>query len=164
MEILNQFGVKPILLLAQAVNFFILLFILKKVLYKPLLGMLETRRKKIEESLKNAEEIEKRLTEISNRETEAIQRSAREGEKIIRQAGEQATQIINDAKIKVEGMINHAAQESRRISQLEKTRVEMEIKENLSDIVLLVLEKVTRKVITTKQQKEIISREVKNLS
>lgn len=164
MEILNQFGVNPLLLLAQAVNFFILLFILKKFLYKPILKVLEERKKRIEDSLKNAEEMEKRLAEITDREAEALLKSAKEGEKIIKQAGEQAAQIVDDAKIKAEGIINRAAIDARRVSQAEKVKLEMEIREHLSDIVLSVFKKVTGQVITERKQKEIIEKEVRNLS
>jgi len=43
MDILNQFGIKPVLLAAQVVNFLALLFILKKFLYQPILKVLKTR-------------------------------------------------------------------------------------------------------------------------
>ena len=164
MEILNQFGIKPILLAAQVVNFLILLFILKKFLYKPILKVLEERKKKIAESLQNAEEIEKRLNEVTDREAESLLKSAREGEKIIKEAGEYAAQIIEDGKAQAEKVVDHAVEESIRISQAEKVRLENEIKENLSDIVTLALEKITGKVVTGKQQKELIEKEVRNLS
>ena len=67
MDILNQFGISPVLLTAQVVNFLVLLFILKKLLYGPLLKVLAERRKKIEDSLKNAEEIELRLQETNEK-------------------------------------------------------------------------------------------------
>jgi len=77
MEIFNQFGINPLLLLAQVVNFAVLLFILKRFLYKPILKVLEERKKRIEESLKNAEEIEKRLVETAELEEEILAKSAR---------------------------------------------------------------------------------------
>ena len=164
MEIFNQFGINPLLLLAQVVNFAVLLFILKRFLYKPILKVLEERKKRIEESLKNAEEIEKRLVETAEREEEILAKSAREGEKIIRQAQESVTQIIEDGKIKAQQIIDHAVEESRKTAQTERARMEMQIKENLSEIVALALEKVIGKTLTKGQQKEIIEREVKNLS
>lgn len=164
MEILNQFGVKPILLLAQVVNFLILLFILKKFLYKPILKVLSERRKKIEESLKNAEEIEKRLAEIAEAETESLSKSTREGEKIIKEAGEYAAQIVNDGKVKAQEIINVALEQSRTTIQVERIKLEQEIKENMSEIVAMALQKVTGQVITKKMQKDIIEKEVKNLS
>lgn len=164
MEILNQFGVQPLLLLAQVVNFLILLFILKKLLYKPILKVLKERQKKIEESLKNAEEIENRLVQITDQEQEAALKSAREGEKIIKEAGEYAAQIVNDGKVKAQEIINAALEQSRTTIQVERTKLEQEIKENVSEIVAMALGKVTGQVITKKMQKEIIDKEVKNLT
>lgn len=164
MEIFNQFGINPLLLLAQVVNFAVLLFILKRFLYKPILKVLEERKEAIAESLKNAEEIEERLTKIAECEEEALLKSAKEGEKIIKQAQESATQIIEDGKIKAQEIIDHAVEQSRKVAQTERVRMELQIKENLSEIVALALEKITGKVITKAQQKDIIEREVKNLS
>src|SRR3989338_11698691 len=82
MEILNQFGVNPILLLAQVVNFLILLLILKKFLYKPILKVLEERKKKIEESLKNTEEIEKKLQETNEKIDRMMVKTADEIQKM----------------------------------------------------------------------------------
>ncbi len=93
MEILNQFGINPILLLAQVVNFLVLLFILKKFLYKPILKVLEERKKKIEESLKNAEEIEKRLLETEE-----------EKDKVLLKASSEAQKLLDDTKKELEAM------------------------------------------------------------
>ncbi|MBU2632677.1 F0F1 ATP synthase subunit B, partial [Patescibacteria group bacterium] len=49
MEIVKQFGLDPVLLVAQIVNFLILLFILKKLLYKPVLELLKKREDTIKE-------------------------------------------------------------------------------------------------------------------
>ena len=163
MEILKQFGIDPILLIAQVVNFLILLFILKKLLYKPLLGVLETRKKRIEESLKNAEEIEKRLNEISGREQEAILKSAKEGEKIIKEAGDSAAQIIEEAKNKYEGILVQAAEDSKKLNETEKIKLQQEIKDNLADFIVLALEKITGKVLTAGQKKEILEKEINKL-
>jgi len=52
MEILKEFGIQPTLLLAQIVNFLIILFVLKKFFYKPIIKVLDARKKRIEVSLK----------------------------------------------------------------------------------------------------------------
>lgn len=46
---MEQLGIEPQLLLAQLVNFLIILFVLSKLLYKPILGMIEKRKKEIAE-------------------------------------------------------------------------------------------------------------------
>src|SRR3989338_593740 len=58
MDFLSDFGVQPILLAAQAVNFLVLLFILNKFLYKPVLKTLDQRKQKVSQSLKAAHDIQ----------------------------------------------------------------------------------------------------------
>ena len=59
MQIFESFGIQPTLLLAQIVNFLIILFLLQKFFYKPIFKMFEDRKKRIEESLKSADLIER---------------------------------------------------------------------------------------------------------
>ena len=72
MEFLKEFGIQPTLLIAQIVNFLIILFILKKFFYKPIIKLLDDRKKKIEESLKNAELIEERLKQTEEKSAQII--------------------------------------------------------------------------------------------
>ena len=163
MEILNQFGINPILLLAQVVNFLILLFILKRFLYKPILRVLEERKRKIEESLKNSEEIEKRLNEITEKEAEVILRAGKEGQKILQDAGDEYKRTIEDAKKEYTRIIEKAVEDAKKLTELQRTRLEQQVRENLGNFVALGLEKITGKALK-KEQKEIIEREVKNIS
>jgi F-type H+-transporting ATPase subunit b len=63
-QLFFQLGIDWHLLLSQAVNFLLLLVILRIVAYKPLLNLLHRRREKIEEGLVKAEEADKRLGEV----------------------------------------------------------------------------------------------------
>lgn len=54
---MEKLGVNIPWLLAQLVNFLLVLIILRMLVYKPVLNMLETRRKKIQESLEYAEKV-----------------------------------------------------------------------------------------------------------
>ena len=163
MEILNQFGINPILLLAQAVNFAVLLFILKKFLYKPILKVLEERKKRIEESLKNAQEIEKRLLQVAEDEEKRIQKASQEGERIIKEAEVAAAQIIENGKSKAELLAQRILQNGRFQLQLEKEKLQQETRSELADILLLSLQKVTGKLFNRKDQKQLIEETVKHI-
>ncbi len=104
MDILSQFGVNPLLLAAQVVNFLILLFVLKKFLYGPILKVLEKRKLTIEQSLKHAEEIEQKLVAISEEEEKRLIKASQEGEKIIKQASESSVAIIDESRKKAEAV------------------------------------------------------------
>lgn len=163
MDILNQFGVQPVLLLAQVVNFLILLFILKRFLYKPILKVLDERKKRIEDSLKNAEEIERRLIEIASKEAESILRSAREGEKIIKQAGIQGAQIIEDANKSAEQIVKKAAIQAQELMIQEKISFQQTLREHIADLILLIVQKVTGKTLTKHDEKRIAQDAIKSL-
>ena len=55
MEIIQKFGLEARLFLFQLVNFLIIVFVLKKFLFAPLKKMLDERKRKIEQSLQDAE-------------------------------------------------------------------------------------------------------------
>ena len=62
----------PGVLIWTWVTFFILLFILYKFAWKPILGGLAAREKKIRESLENAEKIKQELENLARRQEEAM--------------------------------------------------------------------------------------------
>lgn len=164
MDILNQFGVQPILLLAQVVNFLILLFILKKFLYKPILKVLDERKKRIENSLKNAQEIERRLQKTTDESERIIAKTLKESQRILNETNAQAVQILEKANKAAEQIGLKATADGKKIVELQKEILMRNIRENIGSLVTLVVEKVTGKRITLKDQKEIIDKEVRNLS
>ena len=164
MDILNQFGVQPILLAAQVVNFFILLFILKKLLYGQILKVLEARRKKIEESLKNAEEIEKKLQETDEQSEKIIANTLQQSQKILDETKEAAAQILEDANNSAANIIERAHVQALEAIKTERIILERETKEHLGDLVVLAFEKVTGKKVTREDQERMIEKEVRNLS
>ena len=58
---MEALGIDLKLLIAQVVNFGILLFVLSKFLYKPVVTMLEERQKKAEQTIKDSDKATKTL-------------------------------------------------------------------------------------------------------
>ena len=164
MEILNQFGINPLLLAAQVVNFCLLLFILKKLLYKPILKVLEERKHRIEQSLKNAEEIEKKLQQTEEQAEKIIANTLKEAQKIMDQTKEAAAQMMDDTNKHAEQILLKAQDDGKKIIQMQEQVLMDQIKENAGRLVVLAFEKVTGKKITSEDQKRLIDKEVKNLS
>ena len=164
MDILNQFGINPILLAAQVVNFFILLWILKRFLYGPILKVLTERRKRIEDSLKNAEEIEKKLQQTQQHSEKIIADTLKEAQKIMDQTKEAAAQLLADTNKQAEQILLKAEEDGKKIIQIQEQVLMDQMKENAGRLVALVFEKVTGKRITKEDHKNIIEREIENLS
>jgi len=89
--------------LAQIVNFGILLFVLKKVLYKPLMKLLDERNKAVNQAVTNSQTIENKLKKIEEEEQKLLdrakQRAKKEREELMEIANEEKEKIINEAKL-----------------------------------------------------------------
>lgn len=162
-KFLSDFGVQPILLAAQIVNFLVLLIILKKLLYKPILKVLEERKKKVEESIKNADEIEKKLAQIAEDEEKRILAASSEGEKIIKQAQDSAVALIEEGRVKAQGLYSEILDKAHLQVQIEKEKMLLEVKKELSGIVTVALEKITGKAFDKNAQKKLVDDSVKQI-
>lgn len=155
MEILKNFGIQPTLLVAQIVNFLIILFLLKKFFYKPILKVLDDRKKRIEESLKNADLI-----------SEKLQKTDESTKKIIADAQLQTQSLINDAKREANNITEKAARDGRQTiedaltdakAQIENQRVEMQrqLERETLDLVVRVVNKVLGRNLSQKEKQAL---------
>ena len=126
MEALTKLGIDFKVILAQIINFGILIAVLWKLLYKPILHMLDQRRKRIEESLKMAKEIETKSAKME--EEMGHKRDL---------AKKQAAEIVGDAKATAEKdrekILVSAAEESDRVKNAAREQIELDRKAMLDE-------------------------------
>ncbi len=88
--LLEAFGIKGSLLLAQLVNFGILFVALSYLLYKPVMKTLDERRAKVAQGVLDAEEATKKLATADETATQTVQSAEKEAEGIVTSAREEA--------------------------------------------------------------------------
>ena len=157
-ELIRHFGIDWKILVAQIVNFFILLFILKKFAYGPVLRMLKKRKEEIEKGLKFTKDAEVRLEQIGE-EKEAVLKTARgEALNIVSSAENTAKarkdEIAKDAVKKSEAIVL----EAKRVIAEEKAKMGEEVYEGAGELVRLALAKVLGKM-PAKERDEVLVRE-----
>ena len=105
-ELIRQFGVDWKLLLAQAVNFSLLIFLLSKFAYRPILAMLKKRREDIEKGIRFTREAEEtartRKDEIA---LEAVKKSEQIVEEARRAIRQEKAKMMERAYMEAEGMM-----------------------------------------------------------
>ena len=142
MEALQSLGIDWKLLIAQIVNFLILLFLLRKFLYGPIVNMLSDRKKKIEQGLKDSEEARKRL-EQTNEETKKILSSAsNESEKIIKLAKQEIEEQTQKKIQETQDKAKEIMESSRKQALLEQEKIVERAKKEITDLAILISEKV----------------------
>lgn len=145
------------LFLAQLVNFGIVVFILWKWVFRPVVSALESRRKKIEDSVKHAEEIEKRMQESQSERENLIVQARKEAEDIGKKAQTAAEstkkEIMEHAKAESERILN----QTKAAVAAEKDQMLKEVREEIATLVVGASEKIIREKLDEKKDKELIS-------
>ncbi len=159
--IIETFKVEWRLLIAQAVNFAIVFFVLYRFIFRPLAKVMAERTEKITKSLDDAKLIEKKLAETKSEYDVIIAEAKKEATEIISNSnkiGEQKrTEIINKAKEEIGQIIN---QEKAKI-QAEKAIALKEIKKEVADLVALSVGKILEEKIDIKKDQELIKKILK---
>src|SRR5213075_3497064 len=82
-ETADTFGWNWKLFLSQIISFCIVAFLLRRFAYKPIVAVLEDRRRKIEEGQLNAEKIRKELAEAEKRYQEIVSKANADAQRMI---------------------------------------------------------------------------------
>jgi F-type H+-transporting ATPase subunit b len=162
-KILSDFGVNPILLAAQIVNFLVLLFILQKLLYKPILKVLDERKRRVEESLANAEKIQKELEETEVKRQQIMDEAIEESKKIIAEATAAGNQIHADAQVKAKADAEAMMEQGMAMIAGEKDKMKAEIKTEVATMIEMSLEKVLGKALDSKSHQKLVDDAVKTI-
>lgn len=156
MDFLSKLGIDWKLLSAQIVQFVLLIFILRKLAYKPLLSMLEKRSKTIEKSLKDAKRIEQNLAEGQADRERMIAETRKEAEAIVADARLSAekvkAQLLDETKEKMDAMRKQTEKEAEAM----KSKVLQDAQSQLADLVILASEHVVNAKLTDAQDRKLI--------
>jgi F-type H+-transporting ATPase subunit b len=157
-ELVKTFHIDTSLLLAQLINFAIVLFVLYRFAYKPILKVLNERTGKIEKGLKDAEEAQNKLQEIAQREKEVLKNAKEEGQKIIAAAESTAAknkeELLNEAKKQSDKIL---AEASKKIEE-EKNKMFLEVKSEVAELVVAAAGKILDEKIDAGKDNNIINK------
>lgn len=143
-------------LIAQVVNFFVLLFVLRLVAYKPILKMLDERKQKIAEGL-NAAEIARAEAASAQANIQAQLDTARkEGQEIVANAQGIATRIQADAREQSSKDRDLALERARVEIQQERDRAIADLRGEFADITVKAAEKVINQTLDRQSHQRVI--------
>lgn len=163
MDILKNFGVDPLLLAAQVVNFLIIFWLLKRFAYKPIFQMLEKRRMLIAEGVENAQKSEVVLQKAEDREKEVLKKAQQQAQETLSAAQKQAQETLaaaeDTAKVRVEKMLDEAR------SSIEQQTVDAEqiLSKHTAQLAVKLLEKSLGNLVDSKTQKDVVTKATKKL-
>lgn len=160
-ELIKTFHIEANLLLAQIVNFVIVLLVLYKVAYKPVLKTLNERTGKIEKGMEDAEESRKKLENALQLEKEILTQAKKEAQGIIRKAEDNAKKNADSFALETKEKTDKMIAEAKKIIEQEKNKMFTELKMNIAGLVVSATEKVLEEKIDHQKDQGIIARSIK---
>ncbi len=153
---LKSLGINLPSLVAQLVNFTILLVVLYMFAYKPLLKMLDERKRRIQEGLDAAEQAKDRLTRAEEEVASQIERSRQEGQSLIGQAQQVAARIQEEARQQARTDAEALLIRARGEIQLERDSAIAHLRREFADLTITAAEKVINQSLDRQAHRRLI--------
>ncbi|MEE2765207.1 MAG: F0F1 ATP synthase subunit B [Candidatus Neomarinimicrobiota bacterium] len=153
----------PGLFIWTILTFLVLLFLLAKFAWKPLLAALEERENKIKNSLEDAEKATAELERINVKSEEIIAKARSEAQSIRVEAKAATERIKADLMAKAEEDSKKIRDEAEKHIHVEKDKAINEIRQEVVDLSLAVAEKVIKKNLSKEDNQGLIEDSLKNL-
>jgi F-type H+-transporting ATPase subunit b len=151
----ETFGWNPWLFLSQVISFLIVALLLRRFAYKPILAVLEERRRKIEEGQLNAEKIKKELAEAEKRYEEILAKANADAQRMIDEARESAAHLSERKQQEAIAAAEQIISKAREAAALEHERTMESLKRELGRLVVDTTAKVTGKVLTPEDERRL---------
>jgi F-type H+-transporting ATPase subunit b len=150
--------------IAQCIAVIVLFVVLQKFAWKPVLTILEQRRKAIEQSMANADKIK---AELADAEASRI--------KVIHKANEQAAAIIAEAQKSGAALSDRLSKEATAQAQdivrraheasvLDRDKLMAELKQHVGELVIQTTQKVAGKVLTADDQTRLNTETIRQIN
>jgi len=152
----------PGLIIWTTIIFTLLLIVLKKFAWKPILSAVDERNKSIEEALKSADKAKEEMA-LLNADNERILAEAKtQRDTLLKEAREIKTGIINEAKDKADKEAEKIINSAKKQIASEKMKAITELKNTVAILSIDIAEKVLKRELKEKSsQEEFIAEELK---
>lgn len=156
-ELIKTFHIDWKLIIAQLVNFAIVLFVLKRYAYGPVLKMMTERSEKIEKGIADAEHAHKKLAEVADKEKEVLIEARKQASEIIAKAEAVALKnkeaIVAESKQAAEKMLADAAKKM----EAEKNQMMQEVRTQVAELVVAATGKIIDEKMDSDKDRAIIN-------
>jgi len=154
--IANTLGLNVPGLVWHAINFVVLLFLLRLVLYKPVVSMLDARTQRVRDSMAQADAARRAAEQAEADRQALLAETRREAEQIRARADEQAKRILADAEARAHERQQLAEQQAEAAARQIEERVMAQVRLQLADLVVTAVERVTRGALDANSQRGLV--------
>lgn len=163
MEIVSNFGIEPVFLAAQIVNFLIIAYLLKRFAYKPIMSLLKNRQDTIAKGLLEAEEARVLLEQASEKEQEILKAAQMEAKKMLDETKKHNEALMHSAEEQTRKQAEEMLKEAKEQIIKESQETEKRLVKHTSELAVTFLEKAVKDLFGPEEQKEVMKRAMKEM-
>ena len=156
-------GINPFTMIFAWINLLILYIFLKKLLFKPIKNMIDSRQKEIDDMYSTANEAKESAEAMRIEYKEKLEKANEESEEILKNAVRKAQlreeEILREADAKAQAVLDRAEAEV----ELEKRRAINEVKDEVSEMAIGIAAAVIERDITPDEHSDMIDEFIKNM-
>lgn len=134
---MEKLGINWALLVAQLINVIVLVWLLARFLYQPVLNMLNERTNRIQESLRDAEKVKEQLANAKRDYDAELARARQEAASILGQAQERAKTQEQEIIVQARQTADQIRADAREQSEREREQLLRELKGQMAELVTL---------------------------
>jgi len=143
----------------MSIAFIVVLFLLKKFAWGPILKAIKAREDHIEESLQMATNVKKEMQELQSSNEQLLNDARNERDSLLKEARTMKDEIINEAKSKASEEANKMINSAREVIENEKMAALVTLKNEVGRLSLEIAENVIRERLSDdKKQNELVSK------
>ncbi|HEY8400782.1 MAG TPA: F0F1 ATP synthase subunit B [Cytophagaceae bacterium] len=149
----------------QTVTFLIILFLLSKFAWKPIMNGLKEREESIEEALSAANKARQEMQNLKAANEALLQEARQERDKILKEAQTAAANIVAEAKDKAVAEGNRLIESARQAINNEKAAALADVKNQAATLSLQIAEKLLKRELANETaQRELVSEYIKEVN
>lgn len=160
-DIFGTLGIDVRLLVLQIIAFLILVWALGKFVYPWLMKQVDERQAKIEESVKAAEEAEKKAESAQEEVAKLLKEARTEAKDIVTTAKDEAAAMVADAEAKAKTRAEKIVKDAHDQIEKDVIAARKALHNDTIELVALATEKIVGKTVSESVDKKIIADAVK---
>jgi F-type H+-transporting ATPase subunit b len=156
MDTLNSLGVNFTAVIWHAINFAILLWVLQRFLFKPVMNMLDQRANRIRESMENAEAVRAETARLEAESKDILDRARQESQQLLAQANRNAERILTEARQAAQEEGERLVERARAELSRERAQAFEELRQQIGDLAIQGASQVVRRSLDPNQHRELL--------
>ena len=136
----------------QTVVFLILLFLMAKFAWKPILSSVRNREQSINDALASAENARKEMQNLKSDNEQLMKEARAERDAILREARELKEKVITDASEEAKVKADRIVADAMKSIEIEKQSAMAELKNQVAELSVEIAEKIVRKELSGKNE------------